>query len=120
MKKLIYPLFIVGASCLWGISGLFVRWLGNLGYSTYEVVFLRLLTAAITITLTFLLFNRKAFKIKLKDIWCFIGTGSIGVLGTSVFYFATMTEASLSLACVLMYTSPMFIIIYQESFLKKK
>lgn len=120
MKKLIYPLFIVGASCLWGISGLFVRWLGSLGYSTYEVVFLRLLTAALTITLAFLLFNRKAFKIKLKDIWCFIGTGSIGVLGTSVFYFTTMTEASLSLACVLMYTSPMFIIILSRIFFKEK
>ncbi len=120
MKNLLYPFFIVLASCLWGISGLFVRWLGSLGYSTYEIVFLRLLTAAIAITLAFLIFNRNAFKIKLKDIWCFIGTGSIGVLGTSVFYFTTMEEASLSLACVLMYTSPMFIIILSRILFKEK
>ncbi len=120
MKNLIYPFFIVLSSCLWGISGLFVRWFGNLGFSTYEIVFLRLLTAMLAITLAFLLFNRKAFKINFKDIWCFIGTGSIGVLGTSVFYFTTMTEASLSLACVLMYTSPMFIIILSRIFFKEK
>ncbi|MBO5888673.1 MAG: EamA family transporter [Clostridia bacterium] len=119
MKKLIYPSFIIIAACLWGASGLFVRWFGELGFSTYEVVFLRLLTAAITISLAFLMFNRKAFKINIKDIWCFIGTGSIGVLGTSVFYFTTMASASLSVACVLMYTSPMFIIILSRIFFKE-
>ncbi|MBO5927013.1 MAG: EamA family transporter, partial [Clostridia bacterium] len=120
MKKFIYPFFIVLAASLWGISGLFVRSLGKLGFSTYEIAFLRLFAGAVAIIIAFSIFNRKAFKIKLKDVWCFIGTGSIGVLGTSIFYFSTMEQASLSVACVLMYTSPMFIIILSRIFFKEK
>ena len=120
MKKYIYSFFIVLAASLWGISGLFVRKLGEIGFSTYEIVFLRLFIGMCAIILAFAIFNRKAFKINLKDVWCFVGTGSIGVLGTSVFYFSTLQNASLSTACVLMYTSPMFIIILSAICFKEK
>ncbi len=120
MKTLFYTLCIVGSGCLWGMSGLFVRWLGELGFSTFEITFLRLLTASTSICLTFLIFNRKAFKVKFKDLWCFVGTGAISVLGTTFFYFFTMENASLSTACVFMNTSPIFIIVLSSILFKEK
>ncbi len=120
MKKIFYPLCIVGSGFLWGISGLFVRWLGELGFSTFEITFLRLFIASSSICLTFLIFNRKAFKVKFKDLWCFIGTGTVSVLGTTFFYFFTMENASLSTACVFMYTAPVFIIVLSRILFKEK
>lgn len=120
MKKFLYPLFIVLAAILWGTSGLFVRTLSAQGFSTYEIVFLRLLCSATLITLAFLIFDRKAFKIKLKDLPFFIGSGVVGVLGCSFFYFATMERASLSVACILMYTAPIFVTFLSAILFKEK
>ncbi len=120
MKKLIYPLFIIIASSLWGMMGYFRKNLGFLGFSSTEISFLRIAVGAFFISLFFLIFNRNAFKVKFKDLWCFIGTGSISVLGTTFFYFYTMENASLSTACVFLYTSPIFIIVLSRIIFKEK
>ncbi len=120
MKKFIYPSIIALAAITWGISGLFVRELSALNFSTYEIVFLRLLTATTLISIGFLIFNKKVYNIKLKDLWCFIGTGVVGVLGCSVCYFATMERASLSVACILMYTAPIFVTVFSAILFKEK
>ena len=120
MKKFIYPSIIALAAITWGISGLFVRELSYLNFSTYEIVFLRLLTATTLISIGFLIFNKKVYNIKLKDLWCFIGTGVVGVLGCSVCYFATMERASLSVACILMYTAPIFVTVFSAILFKEK
>ena len=120
MKKYLYFLCVLLAAITWGTSGLFVRQLGVLGFSVYEIVFLRLLCATTIISLLFLILNRKIFKFKIKDIWCFLGTGIVGLLGVSVCYFTTMEKASLSTACVLMYTSPIFVTFLSALLFKDK
>ena len=119
MKKYIYPLCVLLSAILWGISGFFVRLLSSY-FSTYEIVFLRLFSALIILLIGFSIFNREAFKIKLKDLWCFIGTGAVGLLGTSICYFSTIERASLSTACVLMYTAPIFVIGLSALLFKEK
>ncbi len=120
MKKIISPLLVFLAAVTWGVSGYFVRETGNFGFSTFEIVFIRFLTASIFASIFFLIFDRKVFKIKLKDIWCFIGTGSIGAFGCSLFYFLTMKNASLGTACILMYTSPIVVITLSVFLFKEK
>ena len=120
MKKYIYPLCVLLSAIFWGTSGCFVRILTSLNFSTYEVVFLRLLSALLILIIGFSIFNRKAFKISLKDLWCFIGTGVVGLLGTSICYFSTIKSASLSTACILMYTAPIFVIVFSSFLFKEK
>ncbi len=120
MKKYIYPICVFLAAVLWGVSGFFVRMLSGYGFSTYEIVFLRLLSALIILLIGFSLFERKVFIIKLKHLWCFIGTGAVGLLGTSLCYFSTIEAASLSTACVLMYTAPIFVIMFSAILFKEK
>lgn len=110
MKGYISPILVFLAAVFWGISGFFVRELGGLGFSTFEIVFLRMLIACVFITTLFAIIKKDAFKIKLKDLWCFFGTGAVGSLGCSLCYFTTMKNASLSTACILMYTSPIFVV----------
>ncbi len=120
MKNIIHPLFIIIAAILWGVAGVFVRKLSALGFSTYEIVFLRILCATSLITLGFLIFNRNAYKIKLKHVPIFLGSGIVGILGCSICYFATMERASLSVACILMYTAPIFVTFLSAILFKEK
>ena len=120
MKKFISPFLVFLAAVFWGLSGYFVRETGKFGFSTFEIVFIRLTIACIFALLFFAVFNRSVFKIKLKDLWCFIGSGAVGVFGTSLFYFLTMERASLGTACILMYTSPIVVITLSIILFKEK
>ena len=48
---------------------------------------------------------------RLRDLWCFAGTGIVSLLLFSWCYFSGMQEASLSVMAVLLYTSPAFIVL---------
>ena len=120
MRKTLYPLSVLLAGVLWGFSGLFVRFLTADGLTTFEVVFLRLTVTALVAVIFFLIFKRDAFKIKLKNLWCVIGCGCMGLLGVSLCYFTTINMSSLSTACILMYTAPIFVTLASCLFFKER
>lgn len=109
MKK--YFASILAAGILWGTTGVFRRLLDTMGLSTIGVVFIRSLIALICFTVTLLITDRNSFKIKLKDLWCFIGTGLVSFLLFTLCYFKAMTLMSLSTAAILLYSAPCFVIL---------
>lgn len=120
MKKIISPLLIFIASVCWGLSCVFVRRISALGFSNNEINFLRFFLSAIIICIIYFLFNKKAYKIKLKDVWIFICSGAISMFLTSLCYFSTQINASVSIACILMYTAPIFVTILSKFIFKEK
>ena len=56
-----------------------------------------------------LIINPKLFKINLKDLWMFFGTGILSFLFFNICYMSSIGENSLSVACILMYTSPIWV-----------
>lgn len=120
MKKFISPLLIFLAGITWGLSCIFVRGLREQGFTNNEITFLRFLFASIAICIIFFIFDRKSFKIKLKNSWIFICSGAIGMFLTSLCYFSTQYNASVSVACILMYTSPIFVTVMAKIFFKEK
>ena len=62
--------------------GLFARKLNAAGFGALEVAQARITTGLILVGLYLLFFDRKSLKIKLKDIWCFIGTGIISLFSS--------------------------------------
>lgn len=97
-----------------------VRPLNAIGLGTMDICFLRgLITFAVLFT-GLLLFDRKTLKIRLRDIWCFIGTGAFSVSFFNFCYFKTMTLTSLSVAAVLLYTAPVFVMIMSFFLFKEK
>lgn len=111
---------ILLAGSLWGSIGLFVRALAGTGLSSLQLVFLRSVVTAVGLFFYLLLFRREALKIKWKDIWVFLGTGILSILFFSVCYFSTIQMASLSVAAVLLYTSPVFVMLLSLVFFREK
>lgn len=96
---------------MWGCMGLLVRSLNEIGLVTMDICFLRGAVTFVVMLAGLLVFDRKALKIRLKDIWCFVGTGALSVSFFNFCYFKTITLTSLSVAAVLLYTAPAFVMI---------
>lgn len=119
MKKLAV-VFIVVAGTLWGVIGYFVRRLTDMGLDSMQIVCIRMSVSAILFTLFALIFKRDLFKIKLKDIWCFLGTGVLSVATFSFCYFKAIELSSLSMASVLLYTAPIFVMLFSLVLFREK
>lgn len=119
-QKLGSPFLVLAAGSLWGLMGLLVRSLNAVGLSSMEISFVRSSVTFLCMLAGLLIFNKKALKIKLKDIWCFIGTGAFSVAFFNYCYFKTMTLTSLSVAAVLLYTAPAFVMLMSAVLFKER
>lgn len=104
-------LLVLTAGCLWGFMGLLVRSTDSLGLGSMETCFLRALVTAAIMLILLLLFDRPALKVRLKDLWCFAGTGIVSMSFFNYCYFKTIMLTSLSVAAVLLYTAPVFVVL---------
>jgi drug/metabolite transporter (DMT)-like permease len=118
MKKLSL-FYIILASVLWGTSVIFFNLLSPFGFSPVELTTLRALVAAIIMSGYALIFKRDLFKVNIKELLLFALSG-ISVFGTASCYFMSMKLTSASTAVVLMYTAPVFVMIYSVMFLSEK
>lgn len=114
------PIFILIAGILWGCLGIFVRKLNEMGLYAMDIVSLRAIVTCICMGLFLLLYNRKMFLIKIKDLWCFLGTGLASIVFFNFCYFKAITMTSLSIAAVLLYTAPAIVMILSFFFFKEK
>lgn len=114
------PLLILIAGVLWGSMGLFVRTLNAQGLASMEIVGLRAAVTAVALFLFLLLFDRKLFKIRLKDLWCFFGTGICSIVFFNFCYFKAITMTSLSVAAILLYTAPAIVMVLSYFLFKEK
>ncbi len=124
MKK-IAPVFILTAGILWGCLGCFVRELNACGLYAMEIVSLRAIVTAVFMGVFLAIYNRRLLIIRLRDLWCFLGTGICSIVFFNFCYFKAIAMTSLSVAAVLLYTAPAFVMIlsyllFQEKFTRKK
>ena len=106
-----YTASVITAGCLWGLMGLFTRTLATYGVDSTGAIVLRCGIAALLFAVTLLVRDSKQFRIRLKDIWCFIGTGICSLLFFTYCYFQAITIMDLSTAAVLLYTAPSIVMI---------
>ena len=119
MKKLAV-FFVLLAGTLWGCIGFFVRRYNVMGLSSMQTVTVRMVLAAVIFSLFVLVYKRSLFKIKLKDIWIFLGSGVISVGLFTYCYFTSIRLSSLSVAAVLLYTAPAFVMLLSLILFKEK
>lgn len=115
-KGLVY---IISASVLWGTSGIFVHYLAPYGVTSLQMTFIRGLVSFICIGVYILFTDRSIFKTNTKELILFFGSG-ISFFMTATCYFHSMQLTSISTAVVLMYTAPIFVMIYSVTFLGEK
>jgi drug/metabolite transporter (DMT)-like permease len=108
-------LFIVIAGVMWGTSGLFSHVFGLYGYTALQKTAVRGSVAFLCMLAFVLIRHREAFRIKLRDLWLYVGIGA-GLFGAAAAYYAAMVMTSESTAVVLMYTSPIYVLIFSVLF----
>ena len=113
-------LLILTAGILWGTLGLFVRFFNNYSFSSQELVSIRAASSLIIFAVYIFIKDKNLFRIKIKDIWIFFGSGIISFIGFNVLYINTISLSSLSIAAVLLYTSPIFVMLFSALLFKEK
>ena len=111
---------VVLAGVLWGIISLFVRSLYDAGLDALQISALRLSVAALSFLLALLCWKRSLLKIRLRDIWMFVCTGIVSVVLFNTLYFYTTVNSQASVAVVLLYTSPAFVILFSALLFREK
>ena len=113
-------ILIIIAGLFWGSMGIFVRHLNDLGFSSIQVACLRLVTAGILFALILLIKDPKGFKLSPKDIPLFLALGLVSILFFTCCYFTAIRLMTMSTAAILLYTSPIWVMILAIIFLKEK
>lgn len=111
---------IMGAATLWGCMGIFSRGIAAMDISVTSVAILRNLGACLLMGLFFLLTDRSIFRVKVRHLPIFLGTGVGSVLMMTLFYFRSQQESSLAVAAILLYTAPTFVVILSALLFKDK
>lgn len=104
-------LCVLAAGCLWGCMGILVRTMNKGGFTSLEVTAFRSVITCFLMLVGLGIFDRKALRIRWKDVWCFLGTGILSVVFFNVCYFSCMNYTALSTAAILLYTAPAFVMV---------
>lgn len=112
-------LCIIVAGLLWGTSGLFAHYLSLYGLTSMQMTCLRGVVSASAITIYMLFCHKEGFKIKTVELILSFGSG-IAIFLTATCYYAAMLASSVSTAVMLMYTSPVIVMLYSVLFFGEK
>ena len=119
MKKLAVA-FVLLAGTLWGMIGIFVRRYEELGLSPLQTAALRISLTAVIFAVFVLIYRPRLYKIRLRHLWCFLGTGLMSVALFTYCYFTAIYLSDLSVAAVLLYTAPVFVMLFSLILFKEK
>ena len=111
MKKYLSYIYVILSAVCWGFIGFSNRLLTEAGVTLGSRVFIRNFGTLLVLTVVFALFHRQVFRIKLKHLPIFLCSGLISILLLSLVYFQCQTMCSLSVAAVLLYLAPSFVVL---------
>ena len=111
MKKYLSYIYVILSAVCWGFIGFSNRMLTEAGATLGNRVFIRNFGTLLILTVVFGLFHRQVFRIRLQHLPIFLGSGLISILMLSLVYFQCQTMCSLSVAAVLLYLAPSFVVL---------
>lgn len=100
------------AAVMWGSTGFFVRYLTVLGFDSYNLIILRAACTSMLLLLYLALFDREKLKIRWKDLWFFVLSALVNVIFFNFCLMQSMQRNTLSLASVLLYSAPVFVMLF--------
>lgn len=124
MKKTAW-VFVAAAAVLWGTMGIWVRGLNAWNLNAMDIVAWRCIGTAACMGIILFFYDKRLLRIRWKDLWCFLGTGIASILFFNYCYFKSIEMIDLSTAAVLLYTSPVFVVLisalcFQEKITRQK
>ena len=120
MKKYLYIGAIVLAAILWGCMPIFSDLMREAGFSPVQKSAVRLTVAAIILLASLAIFSPAQLRVQWKDVpfFALIGVGSVFAMST--LYMVAIERTTAAVAAVLLYTSPIFILIASVILFKEK
>ena len=112
-------LLVLLAACLWGCTGLFVESISAAGLGALDIVVLRGLVAAVVLAPIMLAVDPALFRVRLRDVWCVIGSG-FSMLFLNYCYYSAIQAVGKTVAVVLLFTFPVFVVLLSRLFFKEK
>lgn len=120
LSKTLPSIYVLIAAALWGLTGIFVRALNAAGLDNMQLLFFRSFITAASLIAYIFFTDRSKLKINPRDWWYFFGTGILSFLLFGFFYFYTIVHASMSVAAILLYTAPFFVMLMAAVFFREK
>lgn len=116
---------VLAAGAMWGTISIFIRHLDGAGLSALQVCLIRTLLAWLITGAFLAIRSPQLLSIRLRDCWYFIGTGVISYTLFSTCYFMAVAMSQVSVAVMLLYTSPVFVtllsaVIFHERMTRRK
>nr|WP_289054905.1 EamA family transporter [uncultured Psychrobacter sp.] len=110
---------IISAAVCWGTLGIFSTYLNQLGFSGWQVTILRIVTAALIVLFMLPKLYPQLLKLNAKQ-WGGLALQSlIGVLGMSLCYFFAVIYVGAGPAVALLYTAPVFSLLFSAVLLQE-
>ncbi|MBR5340744.1 MAG: EamA family transporter [Erysipelotrichaceae bacterium] len=113
-------LMVLVAAVLWGSNGVFVKLLEGSGLGGFEMSSMRMILTLIIEFILVLFTDRKLFRIRKKDIFWFMLTGTVGIYAFVVAYSLSIQYVGMATAAVLIYLMPSLVLIYSCLFMNEK
>ena len=124
MKRFLLLLPVL-AGVMWGSVGIFVRTLTQWGIDSNTLLTSRFLVAVVILFVGILCYRPALLNIRLGDLWLFLGSGLLSMLGLNYCYNAAINQLTLSFAAVLLSLSPVFVLflaalLFREPLTRRK
>ena len=120
MSKKLSTAFLVLAGALWGCLSIFVSALSDYGFDSKEIGFIRISLCTLMLLVIILIRDRSLLRVQLRDMWMFVGTGIISVTLFSYCYFTTVINVEAGIAASLLYTSPIFVMLFSAVLFRER
>lgn len=114
-----YVASVLGGGFCWGFMGFFTRHLAEYGIDANGAIVVRCGIAALCFAVLILCTGTQQFRIRLKDLWCFLGTGVVSCFVPYMLYTYGLTGLENGRASILASVEPVVasligVFIYHE------
>lgn len=116
----LYVICALLAGAFWGSVGIFATQMREAGVGSAGMMILRCGFAGLCFAILLLRKNPRLFLFKKKDALLFFGVGILGQLCFSLCYYTAMQLVGISIACILLYLSPVFVMLLARVFFRDK
>ena len=111
---------ILIAAALWGGIGISVRYISGFGLTSIQSACVRIFVTTLCLFLYLVCTDRTKLKIHLCDLKYYFGSGILSILLNNVCYAVSVRVNSLSMAAILLYTSPFIVVVFAHFVFREK
>jgi len=109
-------IYVILAAAFWGSLGVVVTYLKDAGFNSYEIAFFRLFFATILMFMYIFFSDRKKFEISGKKLMFCLLVGVISQGLFNLFYFGSIVRVGITTGVILLYTAPIFTMLFARIF----